>query len=113
MGSAYLRSTYCSSGESLPLRSFWRTSLSGSSPRGEALARCNSLRDLLVPVLENPREPDELHWTGVKLHGWLKEHLGVEIGFSTTLRYLHELGYDLRVPRPWPERQNEKARRAF
>ena len=71
------------------------------------------LRDLLVPVLENPRQAGELHWTGVKLHGYLKEQLGLEVGYSTTVRYLHELGYNLRVPRPWPERQNEEQRNAF
>lgn len=71
------------------------------------------LRDLLVPVLENPAQAGELHWTGVKLHGWLKESLGLELGYSTTVRYLHELGYNLRVPRPWPERQNQADREAF
>ena len=34
-------------------------------------------------------------------------------GYSTTVRYLHELGYNLRVPRPWAERQNEEQRNAF
>ena len=63
--------------------------------------------------LENPRQAGELHWTGVKLHGYLKEQLGLEVGYSTTVRYLHELGYNLRVPRPWPERQNEEQRNAF
>jgi hypothetical protein len=29
------------------------------------------------------------------------------------VRYLHELGYNLRVPRPWPERQNEEQGHAF
>jgi transposase len=71
------------------------------------------VRDLLVPVLENPRQAGELHWTGVKIHGFLKEQLGLEVGYSTTVRYLHELGYNLRVPRPWPERQNEEERKAF
>lgn len=72
-----------------------------------------ALADLLVPVLEDPSVAGELHWTGVKLHGWLKEELGLELGYSTTLRYLHQLGYNLRVPRPWPDRQDEKARSAF
>ena len=35
------------------------------------------------------------------------------MGYSTTVRYLHELRYNLRVPRPWPERQNEEERNAF
>ena len=71
------------------------------------------LRDLLVPVLENPGQAGEVHWTGVKVHGWLKEQLELEVGYSTTVRYLHDLGCNLRVPRPWPERQNEEDRSAF
>ena len=42
-----------------------------------------------------------------------RKQLGLEVGYSTTVRYLHELGYNLRVPRPWPERQNEEQRHAF
>ena len=75
--------------------------------------RLQKAHDLLVPVLENPAEAGQLHWSGVKLHGWLKEQLGTEIGYSTTLRYLHELGYNLRVPRPWPDRQDQEERTAF
>ena len=35
-------------------------------PRKIALAR---VRNLLVPVLEEPERAGQLHWTGVKLHG--------------------------------------------
>jgi hypothetical protein len=31
--------------------------------------------------------------------GFLRSSSG-EVGYSTTVRYLHELGYNLRVPRP-------------
>jgi transposase len=68
---------------------------------------------LLVPVLENPAQAGQVHWTGVKLHGYLKEQLQIQLGYSTTLRWLHDLNYELRVPRPWPERQNEQERKAF
>ena len=30
-------------------------------------------------------------WMGVKLHGYLKEQLGLEVGYSTTVRYLLSL----------------------
>src|SRR5262245_57585766 len=79
-------------------------------PRKVKLER---VRDLLVPVLENPAQAGQVHWTGVKLHGYLKEKLAIELGYSTTLRWLHELDYHLRVPRPWPERQDEQQRKAF
>jgi transposase len=71
------------------------------------------LRDLLVPVLEEPAKAAQEHWTGIKVHGWLKEPLQIELGDRTTIRYLHELNYHLRVPQRWPERQDEAARAAF
>jgi transposase len=71
------------------------------------------VRDLLVPVLENPAAAGQVHWTGVKLHGYLQEKLCVELGYRTTIRWLHELNFHLRVPQPWPERQNEEQRKGF
>lgn len=71
------------------------------------------LEDLLVPVLEDPSQAGELHWTGVKIHGWLQEQLCIELGYRTVIRYLHELDYNLRVPQPWPERQDESLRQKF
>ena len=79
-------------------------------PRKVKLER---LRDLLVPVLENPAQAGQVHWTGVKLHGFLQEQLQMQLGYSTTVRWLHELNYRLRLPQPWPERQNEEERKAF
>jgi transposase len=75
--------------------------------------KLEQVRDLLVPVLENPAQAGHVHWTGVKLHGYLKEQLAIELGYSTTVRWLHELNFHLRVPQPWPERQNEAQRKAF
>lgn len=71
------------------------------------------LKDLLVPVLEDPSLAEERHWTGVKIHGWLREQLQVDLGYRTVIRYLHELDYHLRVPRPWPDRQDQEQRAAF
>lgn len=79
-------------------------------PRKVKLER---VRDLLVPVLENPARAGQVHWTGVKLHGFLKEKLCLELGYRTAIRWLHELDFHLRVPRPWPERQNEEQRKQF
>ena len=79
-------------------------------PRKVKLQR---VRDLLVPVLENPAQAGQVHWTGVKVHGYLKEQLALEFGYRTTIRWLHELDFHLRVPRPWPERQNQEERTQF
>jgi hypothetical protein len=37
----------------------------------------------------------------------------VNLGYRTTIGWLHELNLNLRFPRPWPERQNEEERQAF
>ena len=87
-----------------------RTKKPGGRKRKVKLER---VRDLLVPVLENPAQVGVVHWTGVKLHGYLKEQLCIDLGYRTTIRWLHELNFHLRFPRPWPERQNEQDRQAF
>jgi len=35
------------------------------------------------------------------------------VGYSTLVRWLHENDFRLKVPRPWPDRQDEEKRRAF
>jgi transposase len=79
-------------------------------PRKVKLER---IRDLLLPVLEDPAQAGQAHWTGVKLHGFLKEKLSIELGYSTAVRWLHQLDFHLRFPRPWPERQNQEDRKKF
>lgn len=79
-------------------------------PRKVKLER---VRDLLVPVLADPAAAGQVHWTGVKIHGYLKEQLSIELGYRTAVRWLHELDFHLRVPRAWPERQNEQQRQEF
>jgi transposase len=75
--------------------------------------KLEKVRALLIPVLENPAQAGEVHWTGVKVHGYLKEQLAIDLGYRTTIRWLHELDFHLRVPRPWPEGQNEQKRKEF
>src|SRR5215510_9239046 len=53
-------------------------------PRKVKLER---VRDLLVPVLENPAQAGQVHWTGVKVHGYLKEKLAIELGYRTAIRW--------------------------
>ena len=87
-----------------------RTKKPGGRPRKVKLER---VRDLLAPVLEDPAQAGVMHWTGVKVHGYLEQQLCVDLGYRTAVRWLHELDYHLRFPRPWPERQNEQQRQAF
>jgi transposase len=67
----------------------------------------------LREVLTHPEQANEVHWTGVKFHGYIRETLEIEIGYSTVIRFLHDQSFALKVPRPWPDRQDEKAREAF
>lgn len=76
-------------------------------------AKLEAVRELLEPVLKNPSLVGQVHWTAVKLQGYLKENLAIELGYRTTVRWLHELDFHLRVPRLWPERQDEEQRKIF
>jgi transposase len=79
-------------------------------PRKATLA---SVRALLEPVLLEPAKAGQVHWTAVKVHGYLKDKLVLDLGYRTTVRWLHELDFHLRVPRLWPERQDEAKRKLF
>lgn len=71
------------------------------------------LAPTLAKVLEEPQSVGLCHWTGTKFHGYLREQLKLELGYSTTIRFLHKQGFALKVPQPWPDRQDEAAREAF
>ncbi|MBF0467259.1 MAG: IS630 family transposase [Nitrospirae bacterium] len=64
-------------------------------------------------LIDNPKEAGETHWTAKKFHGYLSEHLNHEVGYTTVLRWLKDNNYRLKVPRPWPDVQDEEARNAF
>jgi len=64
-------------------------------------------------LLDHPDEAGRCHWTGRKLHGYLRDTLQIEVGYSTVLRFMHQEGYRLKVPQPWPDRQDEQQRKAF
>lgn len=67
----------------------------------------------LEQVIENPQQAGETHWTARKFQGYLRQELQIEAGYTTVLRWLKEKGFRLKVPRPWPDRQDEEAREAF
>jgi transposase len=76
-----------------------------------------SFRQKVAPLLADAAAAGECHWTAVKLHGYLQSALQVELGYSTLVRRLHEEGWVLRIPRPWPlppnDEQWERKRAAF
>lgn len=83
------------------------------SPGRPRLAKLDRVREVLEPVLLEPAQAQQVHWTAVKVQGYLKEKLAIELGYRTAVRWLHELDFHLRLPRLWPERQDEEKRKSF
>ena len=69
--------------------------------------------DDYIELIENPESVGETHWTARKFHGYLREELNHEVGYSTVVRWLHENNFRLKVPRPWPHEQDEEKRKEF
>lgn len=67
----------------------------------------------LAEVIKEPQQVAVTHWTGVKFHGYLRQALDLEVGYRTVIRWLQENNFRLKVPQPWPDRQDEEARKAF
>jgi transposase len=64
-------------------------------------------------LIENPDKANETHWTARKFHGYLRQELNQEIGYRSVVRWLSEKGFRLKVPQPWPDRQDEELRQAY
>ena len=64
-------------------------------------------------LIQHPDKANEIHWSAKKFHGYVTKQLEDDVGYRTLLRWLHEEGFRLKVPRPWPDRQDEEKRRAF
>lgn len=56
----------------------------------------------ILPVIDDPGQAGETHWTATKLCGWLREQRALDISYRTLLRYLHEHDYARRIPRRFP-----------
>ena len=63
----------------------------------------------ILPLLDEPELAGQEHWTAVKLHGHLTRENAMEVSYSTLVRYLHEHGRCLRIPRPMPEPRDPEA----
>jgi len=72
-------------------------------PGRPRLLEDDTVRNEILPVVDDPSKAGELHWTAVKLTGWLRAQKGLEISYRTVVRYLHEHDYARRIPRPVPE----------
>ena len=64
-------------------------------------------------LIENPNLADEHFWTGRKFRGYLNNELQQEISYRSTIRFFHEQNFVLKVPRRWPDKQDEEQRKEF
>lgn len=78
-------------------------------PRAIGQEHEEHLRDLII----EPSKAQITHWTARKFHGYLREELQIECGYRTVVRWLHEQDFKLKVPQPWPDRQDEAQRQAW
>ncbi len=71
------------------------------------------LDEQLESVIRDPSCADQTHWTARKFHGYLREELELEVGYSAVVNWLHDKGFRLKVPRSWPVAQDEKRRQDY
>lgn len=67
-------------------------------------------------ILEEFKEPGRAQrtfWTATAFYGHVRDKYQVECSYNTVVRLLHEKGYVLKVPQPWPDRQDEELREKF
>ena len=67
----------------------------------------------VLEEFEEPGRAQRTFWTASAFHGHITEKYALECSYNTVLRLLHKKGYVLKVPKPWPDRQDEKLREEF
>lgn len=67
----------------------------------------------ITDLIDHPEKANEVHWTGRKLHGYLRSELDLEMAYSTLMHNIREQGYRRKVPRTMPDKADPEKRRAF
>jgi len=70
-------------------------------------------KEQILEEFEEPGRAQRTFWTATAFHGHITGKYQVECSYDTVRRLLHEKGYRLKVPQPWPDRQDEKLREDF
>lgn len=70
-------------------------------------------KDQIIEEFEEPGRAQRTFWTATAFHGHITGKYQIECSYDTVLRLLHEKGYVLKVPKPWPDRQDEILREEF
>jgi len=67
----------------------------------------------LVRLIEQPERARRTFWTAKAFHGYISDAYQIECSYETVLRFFHKNGFAMKVPQPWPDRQDEAQREAF
>jgi transposase len=70
-------------------------------------------KEEILEEFEDPGRAQRTFWTATAFHGHIRNKYQIECSHDTVLRLLHEKGYVLKVPKPWPDRQDEALREEF
>lgn len=66
-----------------------------------------------IPLIESAGESGFSYMSVVKLHGHLTQQMQYEVSYSTVLRYVHDSGFSLKVPRRMNPEQDQELRTRF
>jgi len=67
----------------------------------------------LTQLIEQPETVQRTFWTARAFHGYICETYHIECSYPTVVRFFHQQGFALKVPQPWPDRQDEARREQF
>ena len=67
----------------------------------------------LSHLIERPQQAERTFWTAKAFHGYICDQYQIECSYETVVRFFHRQGFALKVPQPWPDRQDETLREHF
>lgn len=70
-------------------------------------------RSTIIQDIKKPEVANRTFWTAKAFHGFIKKKYEIECSYATVVRFLHSEGFGLKVPQPWPDRQDDEKREAF
>jgi len=67
----------------------------------------------LTVLVDHPQEAGRSFWTAKAFHGYIRDIYQIDCSYETVIRFFHREGFALKVPQPWPDRQDEAQRAQF
>lgn len=64
-------------------------------------------------LLDKPEDADRSFWTAKAFYGHVSERYKVDCSYRTVVRFFHQQNFALKVPQPWPDRQDEEKRKVY